>query len=330
MFPNLQLCVVQAPVSTGRRSGIDRERASYLRAFAADVFSAGVPAVLTVRWRAGPALRGARAWHRPAGARGARAPPFPRPGDLSSHVAALGLVPSCSAHPHGPPWCGRGRAPPVPRHPCSSAALRLPAPFRRGSGSPCPRPPSGRALGLCPCGPTTRAPADASCAGDPAPARRHTGVSSRRGEGLPGSGTVLFMRALVAHPAGDTSPPRPEQPLHTGVVVPCEAIQRSRPPGSRGFGAAVPRPARSPASASLTTPFLASAPGLRPARAGSPLTGRIAHPLDDARSFMKSSHLQSPSTSRAWSHCISYPPTALDIPFWPYSLSPWKYKASAA
>jgi hypothetical protein len=48
MFPNLQLCVVQAPLATGRRSGTDRERASYLRAFAADVFAAGVPAVLTV------------------------------------------------------------------------------------------------------------------------------------------------------------------------------------------------------------------------------------------------------------------------------------------
>jgi hypothetical protein len=28
---------------------------------------------------------------------------------------------------------------------------------------------------------------------------------SRRGEGLPGYGTVLFVRAMVEHPAGDTS-----------------------------------------------------------------------------------------------------------------------------
>jgi len=31
------------------------------------------------------------------------------------------------------------------------------------------------------------------------------------------------------------------------------------------------------------------------------------HPLDDKRSFMKLSHLHSPSTGIAWSHCISYP-----------------------
>src|SRR5512134_2365288 len=56
-----------------------------------------------------------------------------------------------------------------------------------------------------------------------------------------------------------------------------------------GFGAAVPRPARSHASAS-PTPSLASAPGLLPARAGSPLAGQDSHLLDDARSFMVASH----------------------------------------
>jgi len=34
------------------------------------------------------------------------------------------------------------------------------------------------------------------------PSRRD---GSRRGEGLPGYGTVLFVRAMVEHPAGDTS-----------------------------------------------------------------------------------------------------------------------------
>ena len=32
------------------------------------------------------------------------------------------------------------------------------------------------------------------------------------------------------------------------------------------------------------------------------------HPLDDKRSFMKLSHLHSPSTGIAWSHYISYTP----------------------
>jgi len=103
----------------------------------------------------------------------------------------------------------------------------------------------------------------------------------------------------------DTSPLHAQEKkhLHAGVVVAFDEIQLSRHPGSIGFGAAVPRPARSHAYASLI-PFLASAQGLLPARAGSPLAGRISHPLDDERSFMKSPHLQSPSTSRAWSHWI--------------------------
>jgi hypothetical protein len=32
------------------------------------------------------------------------------------------------------------------------------------------------------------------------------------------------------------------------------------------------------------------------------LAGRVLHPLDDERSFMKVSSLHSPSTSIAWSH----------------------------
>src|SRR5437016_1135074 len=56
-----------------------------------------------------------------------------------------------------------------------------------------------------------------------------------------------------------------------------------------GFGAAVPRPARSHAYAS-PTPSRGSAPGLLPARAGSPLAGQDSHLLDDKQSFMKVSH----------------------------------------
>jgi hypothetical protein len=176
---------------------------------------------------------------------------------------------------------------PVPRRHRSYAALRLPAPFGRGFGSPCRRPPSWRALVLCPRGPTTRAPAYASCVGDHSPALRNTGVSSRRGEGLPGSWTILFVRAMVEHPAGYKAPPRPGK-LDAGVVVTFDEIQLSRPPGSIGFGAAVPRPARLHAYAS-PIPFLESAQGLLPAWAGSPLAGRVSHPLDGKQSFMKAS-----------------------------------------
>src|SRR6266446_2644396 len=56
----------------------------------------------------------------------------------------------------------------------------------------------------------------------------------------------------------------------------------------RGFGAAVPRPARSSAYAS---PAVSPRPaqGWLPARAGSPLAGQDSHLLDDTQSFMKAS-----------------------------------------
>jgi hypothetical protein len=56
-----------------------------------------------------------------------------------------------------------------------------------------------------------------------------------------------------------------------------------------GFGAAVPRPARSSAYAS---PAVSPRPaqGWLPARAGSPLAGQDSHLLDDKQSFMKASH----------------------------------------
>ena len=64
------------------------------------------------------------------------------------------------------------------------------------------------------------APAYASCAGDHAPALRNTGIAARRGEGLPGYWTVLFVRAMVAHPAGYKSPPRPENTFTQGLLLP--------------------------------------------------------------------------------------------------------------
>src|SRR6266436_404051 len=56
-----------------------------------------------------------------------------------------------------------------------------------------------------------------------------------------------------------------------------------------GFGAAVPRPARSSAYAS---PAVSPRPaqGWLPAWAGSPLAGQDSHLLDDTQSFMKASH----------------------------------------
>ena len=61
------------------------------------------------------------------------------------------------------------------------------------------------------------------------------------------------------------------------------------------------RPTRLRASAS-TTPLPRPPPGSLPVWVGSPLTGRVSHPLDDKQSFMMSSHHHSPLTSLAWSH----------------------------
>jgi hypothetical protein len=109
---------------------------------------------------------------------------------------------------------------------------------------------------------------------------------SRRGEGLPGYGAILFVRALVVHPAGYAPLLAHSRRGHCCL----RSISGLSASGKDiGFGAAVPRPARSHAYASQI-PSLQSAQGLLPARAGSPLAGRDSHPLDDKQSFMESSH----------------------------------------
>ena len=88
---------------------------------------------------------------------------------------------------------------PVPRRLRSYAALRLPRPLRPRLRFPLPRPTSMRALVLCPG--RRRAPATrrASETGHRLSAPPEL---SRRGEGLPGYWAVLFVRAVVEHPAG--------------------------------------------------------------------------------------------------------------------------------
>jgi hypothetical protein len=115
------------------------------------------------------------------------------------------------------------------------------------------------------------------------PLDRHV---SRRGEGLPGYGVLLFVRALVEHPAGYV-------PLFArcrrGALLPSMESSTLGIRKDIGFGAAVPRPARSSAYAS---PAVSPRPaqGWLPARAGSPLAGQDSHLLDDKQSFMKASH----------------------------------------
>src|SRR6266581_2530580 len=108
---------------------------------------------------------------------------------------------------------------------------------------------------------------------------------SRRGEGLPGAWAVLFVRAMVEHPAGDV--PLLAQ-FSQGSLLPSGHSAPSASRKSRGFGAAFPWPTRSRAYASPAL-FRRLSQGSLPTWAGSPLVGRDLHPLDDTQSFMKAS-----------------------------------------
>jgi hypothetical protein len=109
---------------------------------------------------------------------------------------------------------------------------------------------------------------------------------SRRGEDLPGYGAILFVRALVEHPAG--YPPCLAQ-YRPGELLPSMHFGTLGIRKDYGFGAEISRPARSHAYASPVV-FPRPPQGLLPTWAGSPLVGRDSHPLDDKQSFMKASH----------------------------------------
>ncbi len=85
-------------------------------------------------------------------------------------VDASDRVPSCRSHSHGPPLLGRVRV--ASKFPDVNARMQpsdFLASISRDFGSPC---------------------------------RRPTSMQSRRGEDLPGYWAVLFVRAVVQHPAG--------------------------------------------------------------------------------------------------------------------------------
>jgi hypothetical protein len=167
---------------------------------------------------------------------------------------------------------------PMPPSAALPPAATAPAPLAGG------RPRCGR---LC-----WASRADAPCACPRVGRRRRVTGSpqhrqvARRGAGLPGYGAVLCMRAIVAHPAGYASLLAPLTPRTLG---PSRNPARSASGKTRGGGAATPWPTRSQAYASHI-PALASAPGLLPARAGTPLAGPASHLRDDTQRFMKASH----------------------------------------
>jgi hypothetical protein len=104
--------------------------------------------------------------------------------------------------------------------------------------------------------------------------------------GLPGYWAVLFVHAVVQHPAGLVlaSPLLLFEKIHGENAI---AFRENRTLGIRKvivFEATYPRPTRSRAYAS-PIPSPRPSPGSLPARAGSPLAGRVSHPLDDESKF---------------------------------------------
>ena len=135
--------------------------------------------------------------------------------------------------------CSAGsRSDPVPRRQRSYAALRLPAPFGHGSGPPCQWPTSMRTLVLCLLGRRHVRPQRAvrrrRVTGSP-----HNRSVSRRGEGLPGYGAVLFVRAMVEHPAG-YHPLLAQKKTLAGDGCCLQGKQDPRHPGRHRFRGRIP------------------------------------------------------------------------------------------
>ena len=130
------------------------------------------------------------------------------------------------------------------------------------------------------------------CPRQPVQRRRHfypgspqAGSLPRRNEGIPGAWAILFMRAVVQDPAGCN---RPSHALGAVTVV----FRCGNTLDTREFASFVAAPPTAHTLACLRIAESVTVPGARLATgpAGSPLAGRVSHPPDDKRGFMKSSH----------------------------------------
>ncbi len=190
------------------------------------------------------------------------------------------MVPSCRSHSHGLPLLGRVRV--ANKFPDVNARMQ-PSDFlasvNRDFGSPRQRPTSMQELVLT----RPRMPLQTRSASETDHRLSARPVVSRRGKDLPGYWAVLFVRAMVKHPAGyDLSLPLPLfEEIHGEAVI---AFTENRTLGIRKiivFEAATPRLTRSRAYASpISLPR--RSPGSLPARAplgdyvSSPLTGQVS------------------------------------------------------
>jgi hypothetical protein len=135
---------------------------------------------------------------------------------------------------------------------------------------------------------------------------------SRRGEGLPGAWTVLFVSAIVEHPAG-------YDPLLAHLTQ--GSLWPSMASSTLGIREDYRFRGRSPTArtlACLRLACLVSKTNARLATGSGGLTlGRTGFaPAGRQTKFHEGiAILQFPLTSRAWSHCISYTPTSRAMNF---------------
>ena len=172
-----------------------------------------------------------------------------------------------------------------------------------GSSSPCLWPTSMRALVLCHLGRQHVRPPRAvrrrRVTGSP-----HNRGVSRRGEGLPGCGAILFVRAMVEHPAGYH--PLLAQSSRRGWLLPSgktgpSASGKAEVSGPHSLGPHARMP-------TLRLPCLHDRrkAGYRLGRAH-PWPGGIRTRWTTNKVSWRYRILQFPLTHRAWSHCFSYP-----------------------
>ena len=188
--------------------------------------------------------------------------------------------PNSSSHQHGPPLLGRVRMP--LRSPTSALLCSPPTPSSPSAAapvSPRQRPTSVRRnlfFAATPVPTPTRATSEISST--PAPRQPALSQGETRVSQVPGPSSSCVPWSKT--PPGATAP-RPlsvRSPSSSGEVKPWT------PGKTNHFVATYPRPTRSRAYAS-PNPLPSPAQGSLPARAGSPLAGRVSHPLDDKTRF---------------------------------------------
>ena len=193
--------------------------------------------------------------------------------------------PNSGSHQHGPPLLGRVRTP--PRSPTSTLVCSPPTPSLPSVAapvSPRQRPTSARRACSSPLHRCPRQPVQRRRLFYPRlPVRRLSPQGETRGSQVPGPSSSCVPWSKT--PPGATAP-RPlsvRSPSSSSKAIPWTPgnliiswLFHPRPTRSRTY--ASPNPLPSPAQGSL------------PARAGSPLAGRVSHPQDDKQGFMKSSH----------------------------------------